>query len=349
VPVNESYQKYLFWGFFLLLIILSFFLVKPYFSAILGAVVLSYIFYPLFIWLKKSVRKKAIAALLVIFIITLIVAVPVAFIGAMLYNEASVLLADTKSGSYSLNCPAGSQSPICLVYNGINERFPELDIQENSVDVIQHFKDSIYKVLLTIPNMLLQLIIMLFIIFFLLVDAEEITAQIKRLIIFKKKHEDNIILTIKDTMRGVVYGQVMAAIGQGFVAALGFWLIAKIDNPVLWGLVTAFFSLIPVIGSGIIWGPISIYLIGMGVFTGETGMLVRGIVLLIYGLLIVSTIDNVIKTKLISSSAKIHPVIVLIGVLGGLSVFGIVGIFLGPIVLALLVTFTRMYIEDELS
>ena len=108
-----------------------------------------------------------------------------------------------------------------------------------------------------------------------------------------------------------------------------------------------FFSLIPFIGSSIIWFPAALLLIFNGYIQLDNVIIIKGVLLILWGMFIVGLIDNLLKPKIIGSKARIHPVLVLIGVLGGLKVFGIIGIIIGPIILALLTTFIKIYEEGK--
>lgn len=136
-------------------------------------------------------------------------------------------------------------------------------------------------------------------------------------------------------------GQIVVGIVQGTLAWAGF-LFLGVPNPVLWGFLTALISIIPLLGAVLIWFPIDIYLFIMGYMTGEYW---RAIALLVYGIFVISTIDNILKPKIVGQRAKIHPLVILFGILGGIQLFGIPGILIGPLVLTLFDLVIEIYRE----
>jgi len=163
------------------------------------------------------------------------------------------------------------------------------------------------------------------------------------------KHERYIMNRLKATTHAVVFGQIIVAAIQGFLGGLGF-LIVGLPNPILWGTLMGFMALIPMIGTAVIWVPAGIYMVLQGLNSGQfigwigpEHSVLAGVILLVYGVLIVSSIDNVLRPMIIGERAKLHPALVFLGVLGGLQIFGILGIILGPIVLGVFVTFVDIY------
>ena len=111
----------------------------------------------------------------------------------------------------------------------------------------------------------------------------------------------------------------------------------------MWGFIIAFAALLPFIGTGIIWVPVGIFLILNGLFMSDTSFIWRGIGLLIYGALVISTIDNVLRPKVIGDKSMLHPTLALLGVAGGIYLLGFIGVIIGPVILALLVIYLGMY------
>jgi predicted PurR-regulated permease PerM len=124
-----------------------------------------------------------------------------------------------------------------------------------------------------------------------------------------------------------VYGVVTIAMIQGLLGGLAFWLLG-VPSPILWAVLMTFVCMIPVAGSFMVWVPLSLYLMLNGHWT-------KAILLLVWGTLVVSTVDNFLRPKLIKNQTKLHELFVFFSVLGGMSVFGILGIVLGPVVLAI--------------
>ncbi len=143
---------------------------------------------------------------------------------------------------------------------------------------------------------------------------------------------------VGDTTRAVVYGLLLAALAQGLLAGLGYWVVG-VRAPTFWGAATAVVSLIP-FGAPVVWGSIGVWLL----LKGEIG---AGVGLLLWGALAVSWIDNLVRPLVISGVAKIPFLLVLFGVLGGLVAFGFIGLFVGPVILAILLALWREWAADN--
>jgi len=202
------------------------------------------------------------------------------------------------------------------------------------------------KFITSVPSILLNIFVMVFVIYYSLRDGSQIGTKIKKILPLKEKHKQQVLDRFHDITYGVFYGNITIALVQGILGIIGFAVLG-VPSPVLWGLVMMLFALVPYFGSAIIWLPAALNLIFLGYLHGETSLMVRGIILIAYGALVISTIDNILKPKLIGSKAKIHPILVLIGVLGGLSLFGFIGFILGPLMLALLMTFIDIYEREK--
>jgi predicted PurR-regulated permease PerM len=142
----------------------------------------------------------------------------------------------------------------------------------------------------------------------------------------------------------VIYAQLFVALVQGIVGTIGFYMFG-VPFPIILGVVLAFCALIPMIGTGIIWLPASLYLILSGYFSHNPWVLGKGIGLLLYGAFIISTIDNILLATIVQAKTRVNPVTVIIGVIGGAIMFGIIGIFIGPILLPLLITYFETFKE----
>lgn len=174
--------------------------------------------------------------------------------------------------------------------------------------------------------------------FFVYRDGESLLRQIRAVLVrFLGGRVNDYLMAAGATTKAVVYGIVLTAIAQGTLAGLGYWFVGM-DSPVLLGALTAVIALIP-FGTPFVWGAISIYLF----IKGDT---IAGIALAAWGTLVVSWVDNLIRPLVISNATHIPFVLVLFGVLGGLTAFGLIGLFIGPVVLAVLLSIWREWSEE---
>ncbi len=317
-------DKYLFVLFVILVIVFSYIIIKPFISAILTGIILSYIFYPLFKMLNKFIKNKNLCSLLLCTFIIAITLLPMVFVGNALIREAFNLYNEAKSSDIDLDLPGPFQ-----------ENFFEQNIRDMISKGSLYVIDSLSDFVLSIPRRILDLFIVMFLMFYLFKDGPEILRKVKQLLPFDRKTGDMVTKEFADITFAVVYGLVATAIVQGIVGGIGFYIF-KIPNPILWGTVMALIAIIPFLGPFLVWLPI-------GLFQLFYGNKFSGIGILLFGTFVISTVDNVIRPKIIGSRARIHPVVALIGVVGGIKLLGFIGVVAGPLILALLISFIDRY------
>jgi predicted PurR-regulated permease PerM len=200
--------------------------------------------------------------------------------------------------------------------------------------------------LLSIPVMIINFFIMIFIIFYLLKDGKVMYERLEEFIPLKGHHRKSVLKKISDVTYAVVYGQLFVAIIQGSLGGLGF-LMFGVQSPLLWAVVMSLLALLPWVGPPVVWLPAALFQIINGILQSDNGLITSGILLILYGLLIVGTIDNILRPKLIGERGGIHPILALIGVIGGLQLFGFIGIFIGPIILAIIMALIKIYEEEK--
>ena len=162
----------------------------------------------------------------------------------------------------------------------------------------------------------------------------------------KIKHKRKVLKRLDDVMFAVVYGNLTVAVIQGFVALIGYFIFG-VKNPILWGVLTVIGALIPFFGTATIWVPLSFFIFISGVLQNEIGLIWKSIGLFLYGTLLIATVDNFIKPYIIGDKANVHPLVILLGVFGGLALVGPIGLVVGPIILALFLTSLTIYLEER--
>jgi predicted PurR-regulated permease PerM len=349
--LKREYSNYIFIVLIIVFIYLSWMIIEPFFIAILSACVLSYLFYPIFKYLKKKTKREIFSAFLVILLILLIILIPLTLLLNSLINEIDQTLDYVKSFSstkdfISINCD-NRENLFCNYYYTIKEKYPEFNLMNTMIESGKEIKNYVVNWLGIITSGIFQFFITIYITFFLLIDGKKLIKKTKELLSLKKIHEKKINNTITSTTKAVVFGNVITAFIQGFIAAIGYWLIGDVGNSILLGIATGFFALIPFFGTAVIWFPTCIYLLVFGISYSDGNMIIRSILLFLYSALVVSTIDNIIKPKIIGDKANIHPVIVLLGVLGGLKFLSVPGIILGPVILAVMVKLFELFLKER--
>jgi len=355
-PMNKTdFYKYFFIIIFVFLAFLSFLVVKPFINSILASMVIAYVFYIPYKWLYSRIHNKTISALIISLIIILLILVPIGFILQMSTEDAQYLYIRTKQRILSgdvlgMDCDNRVQTPLCKASLYLKSKLRNPDVQYYLKDILSRSTSFVVnktsEFIISLPKIILQIFITFFIVFYLLKQGPDLAKKIKQLIPMTSQHQDHIYKKMKDTAFAVMYGAIVIAIIQGTLGGIGFWILG-IKAALFWGIIMSICALIPLIGTGIIWLPAAIILILQGATEGNPIVIWKGIGLIAYGAIFIGGIDNLIRPKLVGHKAGLHPVLVLLGVLGGLYLFGFAGFLIGPMVLAAAKSFLDLYEKER--
>ncbi len=301
------------------LIMGCFAILRPFLSAILWAVILSFSTWPVYCWIERAVRgRKGLAAGLMVSLVAAVLIGPLAMVRQLLSQGPP------KPPAWVAKLPVVG-SPLHDRWQAMAGSGPQL-----TTELMKYLIPLRGWALHSAANLgggVLSLSLSVLIAFFFYRDGAALSGRLEAL--FDRvggKQAPRLLRIAGDTIKSVVYGIIGAALAQGFLAGMGF-LIAGIPGALLLGVLTCILSLIP-IGPPLIWAPAAIWLFQ----TGETGW---AVFLALWGFLVVSAVDNVIKPYFISQGSRLPFIVVFLGVLGGVMAFGILGIFLGPTLLAI--------------
>jgi predicted PurR-regulated permease PerM len=318
------------WISLLLLIVfglLLLFLLSGFITSFLGAIIFYILFKPMMRNLtQKRGWKDVWAATLIILISFVIILIPVFTLSYLLYEKVAEVLNSHDSLFNSLR----------MLDAQMQSTFGVEVFTEKNLDSI---KESAGKL---IPSFLNQFIwtlgnigIMYFILYYLLVQETEIIAEVKKMLPFNAESTTMLAEELEAMTLSNIIGVPAIGIIQGTAAGLGYWMFG-LQEPIFWGVITSFVSLLPLIGSTLIWVPAGLFLIAMG----QTW---PGIGLLIYGIIIIINIDNVARFIIQKRFADVHPIITVFGVIIGLDIFGLPGLVFGPLMISYFVILIRMY------
>ena len=340
--------------FFTLLIVIlygAFLILTPFLTAIAWAVILAILVYPLYLWLLGMMRGRAtLAALTVIAMIIVIVIAPGIELVRFLTEEAILLVQsvrslmdeDGKQGWLAkpwVQVVVGWWDLVAFYLTGfnININWKELLVQgaqNSSKFLVERVTGIAQNVLLFTVNVLIALITL----FFLLRDGKEFFSRLQRLLPMDQEHQQRLFKNIVDAVLAVVHGSLVVGMVQGLLAGLAYHFLG-VPFAVLWGVVTGFAALLPVGGSTLVSIPATLYLF----LQGET---LRAIVLLVWSLGIVGSVDNILKPLIIGNRLGLPVLFLFFGILGGLTLFGALGIVLGPVIFALLRALLDLYSRE---
>ena len=318
-----------------------------------GAII-AYMSYPLYKKLSKHIRNKSAASFVIALLIVFIITVPFIIIVGLISEEAYYTYTTLNQHNLGTNflrvACTDETSFTCKNVRLLVDFLPEKDLdyylQITIKKITAYIIENLSAIIVSIPSFLLDFFVMIFIVYYLLKDGELASDKIKSILPLKESHKEQVIQRFHEITSAMFYGNLFIAVLQGILGGIGF-LLFGVPSPILWGFVMIFFALLPYFGTALVWLPAALNLIFIGYLHNSNSYIINGVMLLVYGTLVVSTIDNFVKPKMLGAKADVHPVLVLLGVLGGLSLFGFIGLILGPLMLSLLITFIDIYEKEK--
>lgn len=318
------------------LIVLSFFLLKPIIMSIILGMILAFIFTPVYDFFFKYIKRKNITTLLMCLLLIVLLVVPIWYISPMAINESIKLYINSQTIDFV--------SPLKAIFPSIfqSEQFSNeigSAIHTFVTKITNSLMNSLSNIILNFPTLFLHLLVVFFTFFFVLRDKGEIIAYIQSLIPFSKDVEKRLFKSSKDLTISILFGQVVIGIVQGITVGIGFFVF-KVPSALLLTLFAALAGMFPIVGTTIVWVPVAIYLLIAGNTVGALGVVMFG--------LIASVIEALFKPIFISRRAKMNSSLILFGMVGGILLFGLLGIILGPLILAYLFIVIEAYRDKKL-
>src|SRR5919109_36566 len=303
----------------------------PFATGIIGIPVLAVLFAPLYNSLVRHGMPPIIAAFVVTVLGAVLLIIPSILVAGLLISEAQQI-AETVL-----------QSPII-------ERFSKLQfhnipvgprIAEAGGRIVAAIGASAFGLVGTATRITLNLTIAFFGLYYVLKHPGDVWLDARPYIPFSDKNTEKLGRRFKDVTVSTVIGTGVVAAIQGALMGLAFW-VAGLPNGLFWGVVTMAFAILPVVGSGMIWGP-------AGVVLYMQGRPLAGLLLVAFGAIVVGSVDNFMRPLIYRRFSAIHPLITLIGAIGGVSHFGLLGLLIGPLALSYFFELIRMYREEYLE
>jgi predicted PurR-regulated permease PerM len=317
----------------------------PFWGAIFWACAIVVIFAPLQQWLQQRLSGYPNSvALLTLLMCMLVVVVPVAFISSAFIQEGMQFYQRLDSGEFDPR----------QVLQRLRDAFPIIDramlefgisgesIRDDLTAVVKSVSGFMARETLVIGQntfgFLISLALMLYLAFFLLRDGDKLQDLIVQALPLGDQRERALLQKFSEVTRATVKGNLVVALVQGALGGFIFWIL-DIPGPFLWGVVMAILSLIPAVGAALIWLPVSLYLFA-------TGAWISGTILMAYGALVIGLADNVLRPLLVGRDTKLPDYVVLFSTIGGISLFGIHGFVIGPLVAALFMASWQIFMTD---
>jgi len=304
-------------------------LLRPFLSAIVGAIVLAVVTQRPYDWLAAKIKKRSLCAAIALILIVLAVIIPTFFLAQKLGQQAHSTINAFRNGahqekitSYIANRPA--------LASRIEEFTASIDINNATRSAAAYVGGNLPGFLGNSVRIITQLVVMLFLLFFLLRDRALALTSLRALLPLHEDETTELLDRVGNTILATALGRLTIAAIQGVLAGLAFWVLG-VPGVLLWAFTLTAFAMIPAFGSFLVWGPVAIYL-------GLTGHWGKAALLAVWGAVIVSTIDNILYPTLVGSHLRAHTATILLSILGGIAVFGPIGIVLGPVLFTLATT-----------
>jgi predicted PurR-regulated permease PerM len=315
----------------------SYLILKPFLHTIVLAVLLASLFYPLEPPLLRLYRgRKNLMALTAVAIITFLIVIPVLFFMSALVSQGIETVNQVNEWIGGGNLQELLQQPRAVAFTSwVKEhldfvRFSELDVQGHLLQMSKNFGQFVLRrgaaFLGDVANMFFYFFVMIFITFYLVRDGEVMLRGIKQLSPLREQQEERIIEKVKSVARSVLLGSFLTALLQGVLGGIG---LALVGIPALfWGTVLGFSSLIPVVGTALVWVPAAGYLALFGKWKAA-------LFLSAWSIALVGSVDNFLRPFLMRGEGKLSPFYIFLAIIGGMKYFGIRGLLYGPIILGL--------------
>jgi predicted PurR-regulated permease PerM len=318
---------------------------RPFTKPFLFAAVLAIIFYPLHARIQTKVRGPNTAALLSTLVVLLVVMIPTVGLGGVLardigqaYQRLSEAIA--AAGGWVAYVMRRLEKP--LGWLGGHVDLGKLDVGTETRNRLRELSAwmvrSIAGVLENLTSLIFDAAIAFFTLFFLFREGRHIRVTLAAALPLEPDRVERLFIDINDIVVANLYGVLAVAVVQGSLMAVAFWFLG-LHSPILWGVVTAACSLVPVVGTGLVWLPAALFLM-------VSGHWVKGLIMLAWGAGFVSVIDQIVRPYVVGGRARMNTLLVFFSLLGGIEAFGILGIFVGPLVLSITLALLGMLREE---
>jgi predicted PurR-regulated permease PerM len=310
----------------------------PFYGTVFWAVVLAVVFSPLYRRLSTSMQqRRTLAALATVVIIVLVVILPLAIITGLMLQEGLALYERVQSGELSFS------SYVQQIFDALPAWLTSLLDRygvTNLSEVREKFSAGITKSIQFLAahavsvgqnafDLVVGFFLMLYLLFFFLRDGQRLARRIRQAVPLQEELERNLFAKFVDVIRAAIKGNIVVAAVQGALGGVIFWFL-DIHAAILWAVLMAFLSLLPAIGTALVWLPVAIYLL-------VAGEIWQGVVLIAFGVLVIGLVDNVLRPILVGKDTEMPDYLVLMSTLGGIAIFGLNGFVIGPVIAAMFV------------
>ncbi len=332
----------------LLALVLTIVITRPFFRPFAFALILAIVFYPLHNFILRFTRqRRGLSALFSTLAVILLFGVPAFIITTLAANEALSAAhylgrRSAEEGGLTQFAMVLAERPVQFLGRWIDLSHYDMRamIASNTQKVSLEMVSLGAAVLSNLAHFTVDALITIVILFFFFRDGKEWALRAGKLTPLSAAQVSHLYQNISDTIIANVYGILTVGVAQGVLTGIAMRIVGM-PSSLLLGLAAGFCSIIPVVGSSLVWAPVAIYLL-------LSGAVWKGVFLLIWGLLVISTADNLLRPLVVAGRVELHPMVLLFFILGGVEAFGFLGLFLGPVVASVLAAVFGM-LREELS
>lgn len=327
---------------------LVYWITEPYLKPIITAIILAVVYYPLHLRWVRLIRYPNLAALASTLTVLLTLVIPFILLGLAVRRE----LADLYQLLSEQSAQDGGWGPWLThtserigAWLGRFVAIEAFDLKQMILDRLRAASagvvENVAAILGNVAGFMVGSVISFFTLFFVFRDGREIYERLAGIVPLRPGQFDRLRIEVSKTITASVYGGLAVAAAQGLLTAFGFWMLA-IPSPILWGVAAALFSFVPLVGPTLIWGPAALVLF-------ISGQWLKGLILLGWGAGVIGLADNIVRPYVISGQVRFYPLAVFIALLGGAQAFGVLGLFIGPVVLAVAQALVTLIQEENRS
>ncbi len=338
-----AYSRQIRWWVLLLVTAVALYLcwlmIKPFIGVLMWAAVLVIVFYPIHKRLVQRTQRPSLSALLSCVLVILTILVPVSLITIAVVNELAGAIQNVQ---VAINYVLDPNSPMTGRLLNWASRYIDVERLRSGEYLAQQLggisgglAGRTLGVIGGLIGAIVQMFFVIFTMYYLFRDGDRIFETIKNSLPLSNKEALAIMERAKEVVGASVYGVLAIGVIQGTLGGFAFWVLG-VPSAIVWGVVMTFLSMIPMLGSFLVWVPAAIYL-------ALTGHYVKAILLVLWGTLVIGMIDNFLRPVLVGGRTRLHELLIFFAVLGGLQVFGVLGIVLGPVVLALAMSLIEVF------
>ena len=311
---------------------------QPFLNVLLWAAVLAVVFYPMHRRILGRTNRPSLAAACSTLLVVLLILLPVTFITVAVVRELSGAAATFQASNYTWanSMPPGAAQVLDRVGQYVN-----IDRESARTFVVERMQTwgtalaaSTLIVVGGVVGAIVQMLLVVFTLFYFFRDGDRIVNAAHEMVPLQRAQLQDIITRTEEVIGATVYGVLAISAIQGVLGTFIFWALG-LPSPLLWGVVMFFLSMIPMAGAFLVWVPAAIYL-------ALTGAFVKAGVLVVWGVLVIGSIDNILSPRLVGRRASLHELLIFFAVLGGIQVFGVLGLVLGPVAVAMTLALIEM-------